>query len=66
MSELEKLISELSEEDVMFLESTVFDTSGNIVTVDDFNKALYLEETTYAQKDAVQYSLKINLNSVNQ
>ena len=63
MSELEKLINDLSPEEIEYLENTVFTDDGII----EKNKLLALieeESTVYSQKDAIQFALKINLNSV--
>ena len=64
MSKLEELINELSEEDIEYLEKTVFDENGNIIPKDKLDEIIKYESTMYSQKDAVQFALKINLNSV--
>lgn len=64
MSELEKLINELSEEEIQYLEETVFNDDGSIITSDKLNELIDYESTMNSQKNAVQYALKINLNSV--
>lgn len=64
MSELEKLINELPPEDIEYLEKTVFDENGNIISKDKLNELINYESTMNSQKDAVQFALKINLNSV--
>ena len=64
MSELEKLINELSEEDLEYLEKTVFKEDGSIISLEELDKLIEEEATAESQKDAVQYALKINLNSV--
>lgn len=63
MSELEKFISELDEEDLKYLNETVF-TDDGVIDLASLNRLIEQESTIYSQKDAVQYSLKINLNSV--
>lgn len=63
MNELEKLINELPPEDIEYLEKTVFD-SGEIISVSELDKLIEYESTMYSQKDAIQFALKINLNSV--
>lgn len=65
MSHLEKLINELSDEDIEYLQNTVFTEDGDLIPKKDFLKVLEYEETMNSQKDAVQFALKINLNSVN-
>ena len=64
MSELEKLINELSEEEIQYLEETVFKDDGSVISKDDLDNLIEIESTAYSQKNAVQYALKINLNSV--
>lgn len=64
MSELEKLINELSEEEIQYLEECVFNNDGSIISKDKLNELIELESTAYSQKNAVQYALKINLNSI--
>ncbi len=63
MSQLEKFINELSPEDLEYLESTVF-KDGNIISKAALDALIEEESTLYSQKDAVQFALKINLNSV--
>ena len=63
MSELEKFINELSPEDIEYLESTVF-TENGIIDKKKLDALIEEESTLYSQKDAVQFALKINLNSV--
>ena len=64
MSELEKLINELSPEDIEYLEKTVFLDGGNVISKKELDKLIYQESNLYSQKDAIQFALKINLNSV--
>lgn len=64
MSELEKFINELNEEDIEYLEKTAFDSNGNIISKEKLEKLIEDESIHYSQKNAIQYSLKINLNSV--
>lgn len=64
MSELEQLINELSEEDIQYLEETVFNEDGSIISKEKLNELIEYESTMNSQKNAVQYALKINLNSV--
>jgi len=64
MSELEKLISELDEGELQYLNENVFTEDGGVIGLDKLNELIAQESTIYSQKDAVQYSLKINLNSV--
>ncbi len=64
MSELEKLINELTEEDIEYLEKTVFTEDGGIIPLNELDKLISYEAMMHSQKDAVQYALKINLNSV--
>jgi hypothetical protein len=64
MSALEKFINELPPEDIEYLEKTVFTSDGNIIAKDILDALIESESTMYAQKDAVQFALKINLNSV--
>lgn len=63
MSELEKLINELSPEEIEYLENTVF-TENGIIDKKKLDALIEEESTLYSQKDAVQFALKINLNSV--
>ena len=64
MSELEKFINELSDEEIEYLEKTVFNSDGTIIPKDKLDALIEEESTMYSQKDAVQFALKINLNSV--
>ena len=64
MSELEKLINELSEEDIEYLDKTVFKEDGSIISKKELDELIRIEATEESKKDAVQYALKINLNSV--
>ena len=64
MSELEKLINELSEEDIEYLDKTVFKEDGSIISKKELDELIKIEATEESKKDAVQYALKINLNSV--
>lgn len=64
MSELEKLINELSEDEIKYLEENVF-TEDGIISKDKLDDLIEYESTMNSQKDAVQFALKINLNSVN-
>jgi DNA polymerase elongation subunit (family B) len=64
LSELEKLINELPEEDIEYLEKTVFKEDGSIISKAELEKLIEEESTAESQKDAVQFALKINLNSV--
>lgn len=64
MTELEKLINELPEEDIEYLEKTVFKEDGGIISKKELEKLIEIEATSESQKDAVQFALKINLNSV--
>lgn len=63
MSELEKFINELSPEEIEYLENTVFTVDG-IIDKKKLEELIEEESTLYSQKDAVQFALKINLNSV--
>jgi len=64
MSELENLINELTEEEIQYLEENVFNEDGSIISKNQLNELIEEESTAYSQKNAVQYALKINLNSV--
>ena len=64
MSELENLINELTEEEIKYLEETVFTDDGNVIPKAELDEIIEHESTMYSQKNAVQYALKINLNSV--
>src|SRR5574344_282246 len=64
MSAMEDFINELSDEDIAYLEKTVFDADGNIISKKKLDALIEEESTLYSQKDAVQFALKINLNSV--
>lgn len=64
MSKLEELINELPEEDIEYLEKTVFKEDGSIISLEELDKLISIESTAESQKDAVQFALKINLNSV--
>lgn len=64
MTELEKLINELPEEDIEYLEQTVFTEDGEIISKSELENLIAIEATAESQKDAVQFALKINLNSV--
>ena len=64
MSELEKFINELPEEDIEYLEKTVFKDDGSIISKKELEALIDHESTMESQKDAVQFALKINLNSV--
>ena len=63
MSALETLINDLSEEEITYLENTVFEDDG-IIPEKKLDDLISYESTMYSQKDAVQFALKINLNSV--
>lgn len=63
MSALEKFINELTPEEIEYLENTVF-TENGIIDKNKLDALIEEESTLYSQKDAVQYALKINLNSV--
>lgn len=64
MSELENFINELTEEEIQYLEETVFNNDGSIISKDTLDELIEIESTQYSQKNAIQYALKINLNSV--
>lgn len=64
MSELKKLINELPEEDIEYLEKTVFKEDGSIISKKELEELIKIESTAESQKDAIQFALKINLNSV--
>lgn len=64
MTALEKFINDLPDEDVEFLEQTVFTSDNNIISKDELDYLIEVAATTEAQKDAIQFALKINLNSV--
>ena len=64
MSALEELINGLSDEELEYLQETVFTEDGNLIPQKKFNEILHNEETAESQQDAVQFALKINLNSV--
>ncbi len=64
MTELEKFINELSDDDITYLENTVFKEDGSIISKAELDNLIELEATAYSQANAVQYALKINLNSV--
>ena len=64
MSKLEEFINELTDEELEYLQSTVFTEDGNLIKRKEFDKLLEAEETSESQADAVQFALKINLNSV--
>ena len=66
MSELEKFINSLDEEEIAYLEKTVFKEDGSIVSKDELEKKIDYESTMYSQKNAIQFSLKINLNSIDE
>jgi len=64
MSELEKFINELTDDEIEYLQDTVFTEDGNLIKKKEFDKILEAETTAESQADAVQFALKINLNSV--
>lgn len=64
MSELENLINELPDEDIEYLEKSVFKDDGNVISLEELDKIIKEESTAESQADAVQFALKINLNSV--
>ena len=63
MSELEKLINELTPEEIEYLEQTVFTPNG-VIPKKELDSLIEYESTMESQKDAIQFALKINLNSV--
>jgi len=64
LSELENLINELPDEDIEYLEKSVFKDDGNVISLEELDKIIKEESTAESQADAVQFALKINLNSV--
>jgi len=64
MSKLEELINELSDTELEYLQQTVFTAEGDLIPKEEFDKILEYEETAESQQNAVQFALKINLNSV--
>jgi len=64
MSKLEELINELTDDELEYLQETVFTDDGTIISKKEFEKILHYETTMESQQDAVQFALKINLNSV--
>jgi hypothetical protein len=63
MSELENFINGLDDDELQYLNENVF-TDDGVIDLASLDKLIEQESTIYSQKDAVQYSLKINLNSV--
>jgi len=63
MKNIKKLINELDEADLMFLEENIFNDSG-IIPLEEFDKILHREITSEELNDTIQFALKINLNSV--
>ncbi len=66
MSELEKIINGLEEDEIQYLEENVFTPDGGVIGLKKLDELIYNESVLNSQKDAVQFSLKINLNSVNE
>lgn len=64
MSALEDFINELSDDEIAYLEKTVFNEDGSIIPKKKLDELIAYEATMNSQKDAVQFALKINLNSV--
>jgi hypothetical protein len=73
MSEKEKHLEDMSIEDFFktldkeeldYLENVLFDDKGELISYDKFNEIYLNELTLEEQLDALQYALKINLNSV--
>lgn len=64
MSAVEEFINTLTDEEIEYLEKTVFTDEGDIISKEKLESLIAYETMMNAQKDAIQYSLKINLNSV--
>ncbi len=64
MSHIEDLINTLSDTELEYLQETVFTEEGNLIPKKQFLQVLEGEVTAESQADAVQFALKINLNSV--
>ena len=64
MSKLEELINSISDDELEYIQETVFDEDGNLISQEKFNEILYNEKIAEDQQNAIQFALKINLNSV--
>jgi len=64
MSKLEELINELTDEEIEYLQDTVFTKDGDLIPYNEFKDKLLYETTMESQQDTIQFALKINLNSV--
>lgn len=64
MSAIEDFINTLSDEEIEYLEKTVFTEDGNIISKKELDSLIEYETIMNSQKDAIQFALKINLNSV--
>lgn len=64
MSAMESFIGGLTDDEIKYLELTVFTDDGNIISKEKLDTLIENENTIIAQKDSVQFALKINLNSV--
>jgi DNA polymerase elongation subunit (family B) len=61
---LEEFFETLDKEELEYLESVLFDENGNLISYEKFKEIHKQELTMEEQLDALQYALKINLNSV--
>ena len=66
MSELETFINGLEEDELEYLAKNVLKAEGGCIGLKELDLLIDQESTLNSQKDSVQYSLKINLNSVSQ
>lgn len=64
MTKTEEFLNSLSEDELKYLQEVAFDENGKIVSEKELDRLIAQEELERSRKDAVQYALKINLNSV--